>query len=70
MNGEDHGDVAGLNTVNGEVCDLEWVASELLVLDGEAFGGWESEDGDEEEGKASEEGVDRLHVGGCGAVVC
>ena len=70
MNGEDHGDVAGLHTVNGEVCDLEWVASELLVLDGEAFGGWESEDGDEEEGEAHHEGVDGLHDGGCGVVVC
>ena len=70
MNSEDHGDVASLDTVNGEVSDLEWVAGELLILDDEAFGGWESEDGNEEERKACDEGVNGLHGGCCSVVVC
>lgn len=70
MDGEDHGDIGGLNTVDNEVGDLKWVAGELLALDGEALGGWEGEDGNEEERKACDEGVDGLHDGDCGVVVC
>lgn len=64
MDGEDHGDVGGLDTVDDEVGDLEWVAGELLVVDDEILGRWKSEDGGEEEHEACDEGVDGLHDGG------
>jgi hypothetical protein len=64
VDSEDHGDVGGLHAVDDEVSDLEGVASELLVVDNETLGRWESEDGDEEEGEACNEGVEGLHYGG------
>jgi len=64
VDGEDHGDIGGLNAVDDEVGDLEGVAGELLVVDNETLGRRESEDGDEEEGEACDEGVDGLHDGG------
>lgn len=64
MDGEDDGDIGGLDAVDDEVGDLEWVAGELLVVDDETLGRWKSEDGGEEEGEACDEGVDGLHDGG------
>jgi hypothetical protein len=63
VNGEYHGDVTGFDALNGEVGELEWIAGELRCVDDEILGGWESEDGGEEEGKVCDEGVYGLHDG-------
>lgn len=65
VDGEGDGDVSVLDAVDEEVCDLEGVARELLVLELELArqGGGSGED----EGDAHGDGVDELHD--CGSVV-
>lgn len=62
MNGEDHGDVAGLNAVDDEICDLEGPAGKLLALDVELSSGG-CRDGGGDEGDACGEDIDELHGG-------
>jgi hypothetical protein len=60
VDGEDHGDVAGLDAVDLEVGELEGVAGELLVGDVELSG----EDIGEEERNACDEDVGEVHGDG------
>lgn len=62
VDGEGDGNIAVFNAVDDEVCDLEGIAGELLVLELELSRQGRGSGGDE--GDAHGDGVDELHDGG------